>query len=94
MQKMNPNDPQVVIWTMWDGLTSLAAGHMEYSCFDHDGHSGGSLATQFTPRSESYLMGVRFGWWNPSPGDHVVYNQHAVNFLAIQALCLADESPN
>jgi hypothetical protein len=76
MQQMNPNDPQVVIWTIWDGLTALAAGHMEYSCFDHDGHSGGSLAAQFTPRSESYLMGVRFGWWNPSPGDHVVYNPH------------------
>lgn len=94
MQQMKPNDPQVVIWTKWDGLTTLAPGHIEYSAFDHSGHSGGSLATEFCPRSESYLMGVRFGWWTPDPGDHVIYNPYTVNFMASQAIYFADETPN
>lgn len=93
MQQLNPND-QVVIWTMWSVLTALAAGHMEYSCFDHNGDSGGSLATEFRPRSESYLMGVRFGWWAPDPADHVIYNPMTVNFMAAQAIYFADETPN
>jgi hypothetical protein len=79
---------------MWSGLTALAAGHMEYSCFDHDGNSGGSQPTEFRPRSESYLMGVRFGWWPADPGDHVIYNHHTVNFMAAQAIYFADETPN
>jgi hypothetical protein len=91
---MDINEPQAVLWTKWTGLTALAAGHMEYSCFDHGGQSVGSLASEFTPRSESYLTGVRFGWWAPSPGDHVMYSPLTVNFMAAQAIYFADETPN
>jgi hypothetical protein len=92
MHKMNPAD-QVVLWTIWDGMTTLAAQHMQYSVFDHAGLSGGSLAP-FTPRSESYLMGVRFGWWEPTPGDYVIYTEFTLIFMADQAIQLANETPN
>lgn len=93
MQQMNPHDPQAVIWTKWTGLTQMAAAHVEYSSFDHDGQSGGSLQP-FTPRTETYLMGVRFGWWPADPADFVVYNHHTLEFMATQALYFADEIPN
>jgi hypothetical protein len=90
---MRPNDPQVVLWTKWDGLTSLAGSHMQYSCFDHDGHSGGSHRP-FKPRSETHLFGIRLGWWPPDPADYVVYNSVTLNFAAAQTIYLADEIPN
>lgn len=90
---MNLQDPQVVLWTKWDGLTALAAGHMQYGCFDHDGHSGGSYQ-QFTPRTETHLFGIRMGWWQSGPSDFVVYNHTTMEFMAAQTIYLADETPN
>lgn len=94
MHHINPSDPQVVLWTKWDGLTGLAAGHMQYSTFDHNGNSGGSLAAVFAPRSESYIFGVRLGWWPSVPGDYVIYNPMTLEFMATQAIYFADETPN
>jgi hypothetical protein len=93
MQKMNPNDPQVVLWTMWDGLTSLAPAHMTYGAFDHGGQSGGSRQP-FTPRTETHLFGVKMGWWEADPSEFVVYHPTTVLFMAAQAVYFADEIPN
>jgi hypothetical protein len=66
---------------------------MEYSTFDHDGNSGGSLQP-FTPRNETYLMGTRFGWFAADPSDFVIYNYRTLEFMAAQVLYFADETPN
>jgi hypothetical protein len=92
MQQINP-DEQIVIWSMWTGLTPSAATHMDYSSFDHFGNSGGSIG-HFTPRDETYLIGVRFGWFAADPSDFVIYNYSTLEFMAAQALYLADETPN
>jgi hypothetical protein len=78
---MNVNDPQVVLWSKWTGLTAWAGGHMQYSCFDHNGNSGGSLAP-FTPRRENYLFAVRMGWITPDATDHVIYEHSTLQFAA------------
>jgi hypothetical protein len=90
---MNFNDPQVVVWSKWTGLTGYAAGHLQYSCFDHNGASGGSHSP-FKPRSESHLFGIRMGWWAADACDYVVYNPVTLNFAAAQAIYLADENPS
>jgi hypothetical protein len=91
---MNFLQDQAVLWTKWDGMTALAADHMDYSCFDHSGASGGSNATDFTPRSESYLFGIRMGWWRASPSDHVVYEPFTQTFAATLTIEHANELPN
>jgi hypothetical protein len=90
---MNLQDPQVVLWTRWSGLTILAADHMQYSHFDHYGDSGGSHQP-FTPRNETHLIGVRFGWWPAGPSDFVVYNPTTLEYMAAQVIYLADENPS
>ena len=90
---MNPNDPQVIIWTMWDGLTEMAPSHMEYSVMDHNGYNGGHN-TVFIPRSETHLLGIKMGWWPAGPSDYVIYNPNTLEFMAAQAIYFADETPN
>jgi hypothetical protein len=90
---MNLQDPQVVLWTKWDGMTSLAASHFSYSCFDHGGDSGGSHKP-FTPRTETHLFGIRMGWWQAGTSDFVVYNYPTLEYMAAQAIYLADENPS
>lgn len=86
-------DQQVVLWSKWSGMTSWAGQHMAYGVFDHCGDSGGSHK-QFTPRDETHLFGIRFGWWQAGPSDFVIYTPMTLEFMAVQAIYFADETPN
>lgn len=90
---MHINDEQVVIWSIWTGLTIDSVDHVQYSNFDHFGCSGG-CEREFNPVSGDFLFGVRMGWWHGGPDDFLVYDPEALSYMAANVMFFSDETPN
>lgn len=85
---MHEYDNNAILWDH-SGLTFAGLGFISNCNFMQNGQSGGSCAP-FTAVSETFLFGIRLGWWAGRPSYYVVWEPFTVRFAAEQYICDAN----
>lgn len=66
-------------------IQPVTAAQLGYDMFTENGYSGGALS-RYTFISETYAMGIRFGWFPMEPTAQIIYQPLTRQYFAALTL--------